>query len=75
VLVADRVLQETVMHAHPTEPHYAPASVGALMDPTFLRDAVRDANGDYRTAERLSPMLLLRWRDAMRALAAACRQR
>ena len=62
------------MHAHQDQPHYAPASVGALMDTAFLRGAVIDANGD-RPAERTSSATLrLRWRIAMHALAAAFRR-
>jgi len=33
------------MHAGQTPLHYAPASVGGLMDPVFLRRAVLDAEG------------------------------
>ncbi len=32
-------------HDHP---RYVPTSVGGLMDPTFLRDAVSDADGTRR---------------------------
>ena len=63
------------MHAHQTQPHYAPASVGALMDPGFLRSAVIDANGD-RPAERIPPVpLRLRWQLVMHAVAAVFRRR
>lgn len=64
------------MHAHQDQPHYAPASVGALMDPVFLRAAVIDANGD-RHAERTSSARLrlgLRWRIAVHAVAAVFRR-
>ena len=33
------------MHASQSHVHYAPSSVGALMDPAFLRGAVLDADG------------------------------
>ena len=36
------------MHAGRIEHHYAPSSVGALMDPAFLRNAVSDADGTRR---------------------------
>jgi hypothetical protein len=62
------------MHAHQTQPHYAPSSVGALMDPVFLRGAVIDANGGHRAESAASPRLWLRWRVAMRAVAAVCRR-
>lgn len=58
------------MHAHQDQPHYAPASVGALMDPSFLRGAVIDANGDRRAENASSAALRLRWRAAMHAVAA-----
>ena len=48
------------MHAHQDQPHYAPASVGALMDPAFLRGAVIDANGDRRAETTPSAVLWLR---------------
>jgi hypothetical protein len=34
------------MHAGQTPLHYAPASVGCLMYPAFLRGAVLDAEGE-----------------------------
>lgn len=37
------------MHADRGQVHYAPSSVGALMDPTFLRNAVCDADGIRRS--------------------------
>jgi hypothetical protein len=62
------------MHAHQTQPHYAPWSVGALMDPTFLRGTVIDANGDRRAESPSSATLRLRWRIAMHAVAAVFRR-
>ena len=58
------------MHAHQDQPHYAPASVGALMDPAFLRGAVIDANGDRRAETTSSAAWRQRWRAAMHAIAA-----
>jgi hypothetical protein len=65
---------ETAMHAHQVQPHYAPSSVGALMDPAFLRNAVIDANGDRRAESIASPSLQRRWRMAIDAIAAAFRR-
>ena len=62
------------MHAHGDQPHYAPTSVGALMDPEFLRNAVHDANGDRHEASTPSPELWLRWQVAMQAVAAVFRR-
>ena len=62
------------MHAHQDQPHYAPASVGALMDTAFLRGAVIDANGDRRAETTSSLTLRLRWRGAMHAVAAVFRR-
>jgi hypothetical protein len=68
-------MMETMMPPHQNQPHYAPASVGALMDPAVLRGAVIDANGDRRRAERTSPLTLqARWRVAMHADAAVYRR-
>ena len=54
------------MHADEARLHYAPTSVGALMDPTFLRDAVRDAEGGYRAVMAPSRALFARSIQAMR---------
>jgi hypothetical protein len=62
------------MHAHPTQPHYAPASVGALMDPEFLRGAVIDANGDRHAEGRAPVPLRLRWQVVVHAVAAVFRR-
>ena len=62
------------MHAHRDQPHYAPASVGALMDPGFLRGAVNDANGDRRAENSSSASLWLCWQLAMHAVAIAFRR-
>ena len=53
------------MHAGQAPLHYAPASVGALMDPAFVRDAVHDAEGEHRNARgtrREAPQ----WRKVLR---------
>ena len=62
------------MHAHQDQPHYAPASVGALMDPAFLRGAVIDANGDRRDETTPSAALRLRLQAAMHAIATVFRR-
>ena len=70
----DSALSEIAMHGHQDRPHYAPASVGALMDPAFLRSAAIDASGDRR-AENSSPVTLRqRWLFAVHAVAAALRR-
>lgn len=62
------------MHEHNGHAHYAPASVGALIDTAFLRRAAMDAN-DERRIERASPSAMrLRWIGAMRAFAFALRR-
>lgn len=52
------------MHTHSTQPHYTPASVGALMDPAFLRGAVSEAYGERHgapTSSRLGQRVRLAW--------------
>ena len=59
------------MNDRQTQPHYAPSSVGALMDPAFLRSVMIEANGEHRP-EALSPSpLLLRWQGAWHNIAFA----
>ena len=53
------------MHAGQAPLHYAPVSVGALMDPAFLRDAVHDAEGEHHAALG-TRRGLSRWRTALR---------
>jgi len=64
------------MHAGQVPLHYAPVSVGALMDPAFLRDAVHDAEGEQHHGSaptRWRPMP--RWRVAVeRAIARILRR-
>jgi hypothetical protein len=63
------------MYTRPTEPHYTPSSVGALMDPGFLRSAVIDAQGEHRVKSQASTLRLrLRLQEAMHAVATALRR-
>ena len=73
VAVPSQTFLETAMYTHPTQPHYTPSSVGALMDPGFLRGAVIEANGEHRV-ESNSPTLRLRLQMAMHAVAVALRR-
>lgn len=41
------------MRADSYQPHYAPSSVGGLMDPAFLRSARLDADGGPRNLETI----------------------
>jgi hypothetical protein len=70
----DSALSEIAMHGHQDRPHYAPASVGALMDPAFLRGAALDASGARRTESTSSVTMRERWRVAMRSIAAVFRR-
>jgi hypothetical protein len=56
--------------------HYTPSSVGALMDPGFLRQAVHDADSppDFRS-EPMPSEPLPRWRVAMGSVIGACLHR
>jgi hypothetical protein len=58
------------MYTPRPNPYYSPSSVGALMDPTFLRRAVREAEGRGHANEPLSPSLAKRWRIVIDALMA-----
>jgi hypothetical protein len=73
VAMIGQAFLETTMYTHPTQPHYTPSSVGALMDPGFLRSAVIDANGERRTASGAST-LRMRIQVAMHAVAVALRR-
>lgn len=60
------------MSANHTQPHYAPASVGGLMDPAFLRGAMGDADAHHH------PMAAdpsARWSRLRQAVLAAARWR
>ena len=50
------------MHTQQSSLHYAPVSVGGLMDPDFLREAVQDAEGRHRSVSSAG-----RWRAAVLA--------
>ena len=62
------------MHEHHGQAHYAPASVGALIDTAFLRRAAMEANDERRAERTLPSAMRLRWIDAMRALIVALRR-
>jgi len=51
-----------------------PWSVGALMDPVFLRNAMLDANGNRRDEAETLATSRWRWRGTIRAIAAAFRR-
>ncbi len=53
------------MHSPNSHPHYAPSSVGALMDPGFLRRAVDDAESQGRAQQAQVPAPKAAWRSAM----------
>jgi hypothetical protein len=65
---------KAAMHEHLTQPHYAPASVGALMDPAFLRGAMLDAEGGRRAESTSPPATWPRWRTAVHAVTAFFRR-
>jgi hypothetical protein len=44
------------MHAVPIHPRYTPTSVGALMDPVFLRRAVNDMAADTTPSDAQVPL-------------------
>jgi len=64
------VIPETAMYTPREQPHYTPSSVGALMDPAFLRRAVRDAQASGHAAVPPVKPAATRWQRAMRAVAA-----
>ena len=53
------------MHSPHSHPHYAPSSVGALMDPGFLRRAVDDAEAQGHAQRSRVPLPKSAWRCAM----------
>jgi hypothetical protein len=63
------------MDSRTEQPHYAPASVGVLVDPEFLRDAVLDANGGRRAAVETRFDLRLRCRQAIDAIKVSLQRR
>jgi len=54
------------MHAGQIHVHYAPSSVGALMDPMFLRAAMCDADGIRREEAASTKLKWLKWKAAIR---------
>ena len=64
---------ETTMHVPRGQPHYAPASVGVLIEPEFLRGTMIDANGERRL-ESAAPAPKSRWKEAMQAISAVFRR-
>ena len=61
------------MRADSTQPHYAPSSVGGLMDPAFLRGARHDADGLPPVFHGEPPALWLRLQQAVHSVVAAMR--
>ena len=53
------------MHSPHSHPHYAPSSVGALMDPGFLRRAVDDAESQGHAQQAWIPAPKFAWRSAI----------
>jgi hypothetical protein len=62
---------ETAMHESQASIHYAPASVGTLIDTGLLRRVIRDAEGGKPDNE-LVPASRRPWRIALRALVELC---
>ena len=56
------------MHAGQIPLHYTPTSVGALMDPAFLRGAVLDADGEHHGSSSRWPPMPPRLRAALRVM-------
>ena len=54
------------MYTAQDQPHYAPTSVGALMDPLFLRRAVDDASAQGFPQDPASRLPPARWRAALK---------
>lgn len=61
------------MRTDSNQPHYAPASVGALMDPAFLRGARHDADGASPIFLPEQPALWQRLQSAVQTVFAAIR--
>ena len=62
------------MHESQARIHYAPVSVGALIDTGLLRRAIRDAEGGQPDDE-VVPAARRPWRIALRALVELCLRR
>lgn len=54
------------MHAGRDSPHYAPTSVGALMDTAFLRHAAHEFRGEHHATAETRPRLRQAWRSSLR---------
>ena len=54
------------MHAGRDSLHYAPTSVGALMDTEFLRHAAHDVQGGHDAAAQARQRLRPTWRTVLR---------
>lgn len=63
------------MQSHSEPSRYAPASVGVLVDPGFLRGAVRDAHGDRHSEVGSSSVLRSQWKAMLGAILLAIRRR
>ena len=61
------------MRADSNQPHYAPSSVGGLMDPDFLRSARYDADGRQPVYADERPGLWLRLQQAVQSMLAVMR--
>jgi hypothetical protein len=67
-------VSEDSMHESQARIHYAPASVGALIDTALLRRAIRDAEG-ANPVDAFAPVSRRPWRSAMRAFVNVCLRR
>ena len=72
---AKSIARETAMYTPQHQPHYAPSSVGALMDPVFLRQAVNDADEQGFARESAPTVDPARWRAAVRVAFNVCLHR
>ncbi len=58
------------MYTPRSQPHFAPFSAGALMDPVFLRRVVSDVEASGHADETRPPPVNARWRIAKCAVTA-----
>jgi hypothetical protein len=63
------------MYTTPHHPPHALSSVGALMDPGFLRQVLHDAEEQGFSAEPVLPAPAGRFRAAVQVFASACLRR
>ncbi len=61
------------MRADSNQPHYAPSSVGGLMDPAFLRGARHDADGAPPAFHTAPAPIWLRLQAAVQHMVSAIR--